>query len=338
MELTKENLRNVNIKDLALNPKFGSLTFDKSRIKLEKIQKWFTEFQELDYINELPENVSINIDNHIDQFIAHLQWLEKFDIATIPNAREEHDNFESRTDSFYNTVFNNFVTTNLHFLRQEVELRSKDRQNLAQQQKEVQQIKKNTEEIFLELQNELTKLKAEKEQVASKKGEIAAVRFGKHFENEAKAYAVNADLWLNKRDNFFKWLLRIVLCNFSLYIFLFITNKLQLWPFFPPKEFFTIEYGIVNLALLSLLSYAVSFSSKNYNVNSNLETTNKHRKNVSETLTDFLASGVEQEEKLKILEQATSAIFKHLPNGYLPKIESKDDGPVQSLIDTLLRK
>lgn len=37
-EIIKENLKNIDIEKLALNPKFGSLTFNNSAKKLAKIK------------------------------------------------------------------------------------------------------------------------------------------------------------------------------------------------------------------------------------------------------------------------------------------------------------
>lgn len=338
MEITRENIKKINIKELALSPKFGSLTFEKSYKKLEKIQKWLTEFIELDYKNELPENVSTSIDNHIDQFINHLKWLEQFDIATISNAKAEHDAFEARIESFYNTIFNTLVVNHLDFLRQEVELKSKDKQKIQNEQKELQQLRKQSEGLVKQLTEEREKIQNETIRIESAKGERAAARFGKHFENQVKENREAAQKWLELRNKFFLAIFWVIIANLIIYFYLFIANKVNWWPYFPPKDFFTIEYGIVKFALLALLSYGVAFCSRNYNIQSNQATSNQHRKNVADTLTDFLNSNPQPEDRAELIKQGTETMFKHLPIGYIPKIESKDDGPIASIFNTILKQ
>jgi len=336
MEINRENLRQINIKELALKKEFGAFAFENANKKLEKIRNWILELEALDYKNELPENIVNNINNLIEEFLGHLKWLQAFDITTSGNAKQDHDSFESRIDGFYNN-FVNLILTSLTYLRQEASLKSKDKKQIQKEQKELIQVRKQYDSIISQLSEELNKLRKEKNKIESTRGEIGATKFGKHFEYQASEYEKATVKWLKARDNWFSWLLKIIIANLVVYFYLFVANKLKWWPNFPPKEFFTLEYGLVKLALISLLSYAISFSSRNYNVNSNLVALNKHRKNVAETVDDFLASGIDKEYRSKIIDQGTEAMFKHLPIGYLPKMESKDEGPVSSLITTALK-
>ncbi len=220
---------------------------------------------------------------------------------------------------------------------QVADLKKGDKKKLKQEQRELVQLRKQSEELVKQLSKERQKILGETKKIEEAKGERAAISFGKHFESQAKAYRKEAVRWLENRNKYITWLFRLVVANFLLYIVLFITNKLNLWPRLEPTEFFTLEYGLVNFALLTLLSYGVSFASRNYNVNSNLLTVNLHRKNVAETVKDFSESGLKEEDRSKVLDHGIDAMFKHLPIGYLPKVESKDEGPIGSLLSLLRR-
>ena len=115
-------------------------------------------------------------------------------------------------------------------------------------------------------------------------------------------------------------------------IFLFLTNKIGWWPNLSPSEFFTIEYGLVKFALLGLLSYATGFATRNYNINAGLVATNKHRKNVAETLADTLASPLSDEAKAVLAREAAVAMFQNLSVGYIKKEHQNDSGPILEVI------
>lgn len=327
-----EDLKNLDIETLTMNQEFGALTFNNANKKLRKIRDWLIEFKELDYSNKLPDNIVTPINQNLEKFNEHIEWLRKFDISTSPNAKEEHDNFGNQIDSFYNQFFNPYVINHLSFLRQEADLKKGDKKKLKQEQKELVQLRKQSEKLVKQLNKERQKILKETKEIEEAKGERAAVRFGKHFESQAKEHSIEAKSWLRLRNIFFAILIIVITSNVLGYFILFIRHKLYSGNM-KPSEFFTLEYGLAKLALLSILSYGVSFSSRNFNVNSNLATLNRHRKNVAETLSDFLETNPEKEDRSKIVEKATDAMFKHQPIGYLPKIESKDDGPIGNILN-----
>lgn len=320
----KEELESIDVDSLTLDPKFGSLTFNDASKKLNKIKKWLIELDKLGYSNLLPETVVAEIQNCATEFDGYIDWLRNFAIDTSPNPKQEHDHFENQINTFFNQFYIRFVVTHLTYLKQEAQTQSKDKKNLAEEQKKLAEIRRNYEDIVKGVQNETKQLeKARTEQ--------AAKRFGKHFELQSKKNKTDADFWLEKRNLWFITLIGTILVNLVFYLYLFTTYKLNLPPNLKPSDFFTIEYGLVKLTLISVLSYAISFTSRNFNINSNLVTLEQHRKNVAETLNDFIDSDLEKEDRSKIVEKATEAMFTHRPIGYLPKIETKDEGPISSI-------
>lgn len=335
-EITKESISNLDIKGLALNKeKFGSLTFDAVYPLLERLQKLFAELQDLSYQDELSQSEVSQIDQYIDSFVNHLKQLAAFDLSVGFN-KEQHDNFETNTRNFYDEVFRN-LRNNLVYLRQEAALKSQDIKELQKQQKAAVQAEKEYKVLADKLKQQLEALEKREQEVEVKHGEIAAITFGKHFEAQAKEYAQRARDWEARRIIFFKWLLFIIIVNLGIYLYLFISDKLDFWPNFPPKEIFTIEYGAVKLALLGLLSYAVGFASKNYSANSHLEIINKHRKNVAETLKDFLSSKPEPEDKSVLVRSGADAMFRGSATGYVSKGDPGGNSePVGNFISSFL--
>ena len=238
----------------------------------------------------------------------------------------------------------NLVHKYLVYLRQEAELKSKDKKSIKQEQRQLAQLRKQTVRLVKQLENErdsitreTKKIIRETKKIEKAKGERAAVSFGKHFESQALEYKKDAKTWLAERNSLFAKLYFVIKANLTAYGFFFLTDLLGWWPHLEPIDVFTLQYGLVNFALLSLLSYGVSFASRNYNVSSNLQTVNLHRKNVAETFKDFYGSGLKDEDRSKILEEGVSSMFKHLPIGYLSKAESRDDGPVPSFLKLINR-
>jgi len=335
-EITRESLNKLSIKTLALNKdKFGVLTFDGSFPLLEKLQKLFIELDELDYKNSLSQPEINQVDQYIEQLLNHLRQLASFDLATGFN-KDMHDGFENNIRGFYDEVFRNLRNI-LVYLRQEAALKSQDTKELQKQQKAAVQAEKEYKVLSNQLKQKLDALEKREQEVEVKHGEIAAEIFGKHFESQAKEYAQRAREWETKRSVFFKWLLFIIIGNLVIYLYLFISDKLGIWPNFPPREIFTIEYGAVKLALIGLLSYAVGFASKNYSANSHLEIINKHRKNVAETLKDFLGSKPEQNDRSVLIRSGADAMFRGSATGYVSKGDPVvSNEPVGGFISSLL--
>ncbi len=331
--ITIDNFNSVKIKELALNrDKFGSLIFENSCSKLEKLQNLFKEFGELNYKDNLvPQEIKI-IDNKKKEFSDHLNWLNNFDIQRSANPKNEHDSFEQRIDSFYNDVSSN-LRQHLTYLRQEFSSKNIDLEELKKQQKSALQAEKAYKELSSKLEGELEILREKKIEVESRHGEIASATLAFQFKRQTEENIVSAKLWLERRNFVYKCLLWIIIANFVLYFALFF-GHLGGWPI-TTKDVFTIEYLAMKIVLLSVLSYGVAFTSKNYNIQSNLASINQHRTNVAQTLEDFLLTNPER--KTEMLKQATEAMFKHLPVGYLAKNEAKENGPLLETINNFVR-
>lgn len=333
-EITIESLSDINIEQLALNSDFGKLKFEKSHSSFIGLQNIFKNLDDHDYKNNLTQQEINNIDTRKKQFVDYLKRLQDFDIGQA-DSQQLHDNLESEVINFYDDTVRQFRLMQLA-LKDIVVSKSGDKKELEKQQKIAVEAEKEYKKLSEKLKSDLEELTEEKKKIATTSGEVAATRFGKYFENQAKENSEKAKKWLDLRSLFFNCLLLIIIGNFILYLFLFFTNKLNWWPCLAPEEIFTLQYGLVKLALLSLLSYGLAFASRNYNINSNIVEANKHRKNIADTLNSFLETKPEPDERSKIISQGTNAMFRHLPIGYISKSEQKDNGPIYEVINKIL--
>jgi hypothetical protein len=331
--ITDENVLKVDIAEIAQDRRFAELQFNNAKNELPKVQKWLLEAGELGADTLLIRRDKDVITNIKKQLIERLERLLTFEIRTTNDtARQQHDELEGQIDSFYNNAYQELAMRILPFLRQETARSSSDTKELEKQQKAAAQAERKYNELSAALEKELEELKKRKEEVSASRGEVAAIGLGKYFEAQATAYSTEASGWATRRETLFNWLLWIILANLALYVFLFITDKVGVWPHLPPTEFFTIQYGLVKLALLALLSYAIGFATRNFNINAGLIATNKHRKNVAETLADTLASPLSEEAKAVLAREAATAMFQNLSVGYIKKEHQNDSGPILEII------
>ncbi len=333
-EIKVENLKTLEIKQIALDKdKLGGLTFDKVYPLLDKLIKVLVDFDDLNYKEFLTIEEIKRIEGYKNSLIGFVNRIKDFDPAKDTSFNKEaKDRLETEIENFYNDTTKS-LREPLTYLRQETTLKSQDAKNLEEQKKATIQAEKVFKDLSVELQEKMNQLKTKINQLKTQKsevekghGDLGATRFGLYFEKQAKIYSEKAHGWLKTRNWFFGFLLGIIIVNFIGYFYLFITYKLGIKPNLSPSEFFTIPYAVAKLVLLSTISYGVGFCSKQYNVNSHLSSTNKHRQNVADTLNSFLSANPDR--KSEMLKNGTEAMFKHISTGYIGKNESKEQGNI----------
>ncbi|MCF7900578.1 hypothetical protein K9K77_03645 [Candidatus Babeliales bacterium] len=244
----------------------------------------------------------------------------------------------------------NTLRGSLIYLRQEVGLKNKDEKELQEQQKKAVQAEKKFNELSEKLSTQIEKLDKQKIEIEQGKGEVATKILAKHFAKQANDYTEKAEGkpisknvgfwkfkklknknkggWLKSRAIFYYVLMVVITINFILYFAVFWLNKIGKIEM-ETSDIFTPEYGIMKLALVALLYYGVYFSSKNYFIYSDLADINKQRKNVAQTLEDFLESNPEDKETLSVMmQEGVQAMFRHIPGGHLKQDDKNEKGLV----------
>lgn len=336
MEISNDNLKGLNIKELALDKnKFGALTFDTSYPLLEKLRSLFVEFDELDYKANLTKDEVNSIDSYRNQFLSYLKRLADFDPAQGPDfSRNIRDGFENEVKSFDSSMFKN-VRNSFVYLRQEAALKSTDEKQLHEQKKASIQAEKEYKNLSEKLKKELDDLEKRKQQIETARGEVAATTLAVRFEKQAEEYEKDAKKWLSRRNIWLSFLISIISANVVLYFAIFFLNRAGVIKL-TVDNIFTIQYAIAKIVFLSVISYGVTFASKHYGIDSNLAAINTHRRNVAQTLDDFLATNPDGETRSQMISQGVEAMFKHLPAGYLKREEHRDISLLYEVINKVL--
>lgn len=320
-KITTENVFDVDVPALALDSRFGSLVFENANKKLGKAQSFLKEVYDLRHRELLNDNDIKQVGNLTNKLVEHLEWLRNFDISTVTNAKQEHDNFESRIDGLYNDIYGQVLMRILPFLREERRRENPDEKQLDEEVKKAVQIRTELETGLKEIREETEKIRTTNKEVGSAKGQRATVQMATHFDTETNTYRSSAKKWR-----------ALMWAAYFLIVALIIGFGYWYWL---GKASFAWQSGIAKLVLISALWYGLSLIIKNYNVNSHLAAVNRHRAAVARTLDDFLASNPERQNEM--LRNATEAMFKHAPIGFVSKTEKESgNNPVLQIVNDIV--
>lgn len=333
-KITKENFFETNIEALTLNSRFGALIFEKAFKQLSRAQKDFKELVDLNYPELLSTKDVSRVNNLLDIFITHLEWLRNFDISIVDNAKAEHDNFENRVESFFNDLYENVSMKFLPFLREERRRENPEDKKFDEEVLRIVKIRENLEKELSGVQEEIQKIRTTEKQVGSAKGERASVRMAVYFNEEMTRYNNRAKKWLIAVISGY-----IIIVALLIYI---TANYSRLVQDLIKLNSYNFESVILpfssKLLLLAALWYGLSFVIKNYNVSSQLTAVNRHRAAVAKTLEDFLAVEQQQENPRlsEILKSATDAMFKHSLVGFISKKEKENSSPILQVVNDMM--
>ena len=332
-EITIESLNGINIKQLALNSDFGKLKFEKSYLYFKGVQDIFKNLDDHDYKNNLTQQEINNIDAKKNQFIEYLARLQKFDIGQA-ESQQLHDNLENEIINFHDDTVRNLRIIQLS-LKDITASKSEDKQELAKKQKMAAQAEKEYKELSEKMKKELGILTKQKKAIETAHGEMATKVLAHHFAKQANDHQALIPKWKKIRSAFYWSIITIISLNIISYFYILIVGNILNKFSLHTNQIFTLEYGVVKLILISFLSYGLSFASKNYNIEANLTIINKHRKNVAQTLEDFLATNPGADTKSQMIKKGTDAMFQHHQTGYIATTKQKEDGPVQAIINNI---
>lgn len=319
--ITTENYAKVEIEKLALNQNFGELKFISANKHLSKMQEWFKEVDGLDYQSKLPNNAVKKINQYRSQFIDQLNWLRQFTLTGTANPVEEHKNFENKVVELHNNIYEELVARHLPYLRQEVQLTNKDEKQLQDQLQAVDQARIKSEDALKILEQKIEEINKEKQSVDTKQSQLGVKRLAKHFEEEISFNDKQANKWLEIRNKFY-WAIGMFILVAVIY------SIVRGW------DNISIPEGVTKAVILSVIWYGLSFATRNHNIYAQLSASNRHRAAVARTLEDFL--DIDPERQADMLRNATEAMCKNLPIGFVSKTEKESSGPIGEIINNFL--
>jgi GGDEF domain-containing protein len=320
-----------------MDERFGSLKFEGANKKLKDIQKWLVETRDLGYDKLLIESDINIIKGYTTDLKKHLQWLLTFDIASnITNVKQEHDTFENTVNKHYNNVYQTLVMRLLPFLREERRRENPNERKLDEEVRQAAQLRVELEKELKTVRADIEQIKSIKQDVGVARGQRAAVRLAAHFDEETRGYQKSAKRWFWAVVGGYT-LVVVVLGVFASFALMSV-NELIATPSLTINKGVLWGAGIAKLVIAAALWYGLSFIIKNYNVSSHLAAVNRHRAAVARTLEDFIAVEQQQEKPRlsEMLRNATDAMFKHAPIGFVSKTEKENSQPILQIVNDLM--
>lgn len=125
------------------------------------------------------------------------------------------------------------------------------------------------------------------------------------FLAEATKHATSARLWF--------WMTIIFLITTLVVAWLSFDFSLK---FTPSSTAQAIQLGVAKVVGISILSFALVWSSRNYRSHKHNETINRHRMNALQTFQAFMGGSAEPNTKNAILAAAAGAAFSPTPTGF----------------------
>ena len=189
IDITTENVFEVEIKKLALDERFGALKFEYALDKLLKIQEWLKEAHDLNYQGLLMGDDYSIVEGSINELVFFLRELQVFDISAVSNPKAEQDSFNQHVDNSYQEVYTKIAMRILPFLREEKRREDPEQQKLDAEVARISEIRSGLEKELEKAQNEISQnadvisnLNSELEEVKNEREKANKTRFG--LENE----------------------------------------------------------------------------------------------------------------------------------------------------------
>jgi len=335
-QIVFEDLYELDLNELLRHPLLGPFKIEYYNTIFENIRYFLLEFHELyergQYISHITENEDNAFDNAEDNFIWALNQIQD-----LPATVKGNDNPEKKQNEILRVVkrvWNQYTPKlksvilyqRVHSLYETIDV------------DKLKQVTADSSHLNEEMNRKLSEVDEKLAQLDSKQGQEASEEFETFFKNQAN----------NSKEKKTFWFWVGVVCFVILTFFLagnFIFFVTGAW-IYPSEEVSTdssvviggsVRYGVASISIIVLLSYAVGFSSKQYNIYANQQVVNEHRQNVAKTLTRFYQStSINDEAKAEIVRQGTEAMFENQATGHINKGRHHEDGgPANTIVQKI---
>lgn len=323
MELTIENFRNLNLRQIEISNFVDKQIWNQSIEKLSELKLFIDEMLRIINSNtQIPKTLVENTNTYANNLLKLVEQLSedtKGHASEIVNKKEQivreidewhrnciiRSNNNSQSIGFYDT-FNT--------------LKNLEKGNYENELNEIKTIKNR---ILSDKESVDTILK----ELQKKTSTVTMSDYAQVFSSESDTHNKNSRNWL---------IVGILLIIFFLCVLLFT----DFYDKFKTEEILsdgkTIKYNISNL-LIKLLIFAVqifviSFSFRQYSINKHLSTINKHRQNGLNSFKLFVESinKEDYESRNSLMLQLAKAIYEQTSTGY---INDKNQGVNSGIIE-----
>ena len=287
-----------------------AFNFEEGIPIFERTLKLFRDLSECNFDN-LPVPVLNSLKQSADQALGTFNQIRSFNLEAQANPRQARDQIISNISNQYSTHFDKLSHIIVYSVRKGTDfakLEREGKETLEFQRKVVTDLQTKSKEILDDMATTLGKVR----QAAA---EVGVTQHSVHFMNQANHHKKSSKIWLLATGVI--GLVTILFAWFSLH---YVTSS--------DSTYQIIRFTISRILIISILSYALVWSGKNYSAHKHNEVINKHRQNGLSTFETFVKATDDPETKNAVLLQATRSIFTPQRSGYLSK-DSEPTSPNQ---------
>lgn len=312
LELRKilNKLSETKAENLGRRDELGSTINFQERIPIfERTLKLFRDLAECNFDN-LPVSVLNSLKQSAEQALRTFDEVKNFNLE-VQNPRQIRDQIINNIESQYSNHFNKLSPIIAYSVRKGTDfekLEQEGRETLELQRKIATDLKAKSKEILDDMETTLSKVR----QAAA---EVGVAQHSVHFMKQSEHHRKSSKVWLVATG-----IIGIVTILFAWFSLHYVTSS--------DSTYQIIRFTISRILIISILSYALVWSGKNYSAHKHNEVINKHRQNALSTFETFVKATDDPETKNAVLLQATHSIFTPQRSGYLSK-DSEPTSPNQ---------
>lgn len=309
-----------DIREIDFNTIESDGFIDKNRLRsaLNQLQELSKIVDEMLNINEsitLPQQLVGKVNQFNSAILNFAKQIEQIEKGTPDAIARKKDQYLTQINTYYNQCFNIEQQNNTNRLIEYYSIIKSFGQNDNKIKNEIESIKNSFSENISESEKVIENLKNYSNESETILNELKKKTSNKTvsdyaivFENEAKKY----------KDLSKKWIISGIILSIIFIIIVFVTASLKILPteIFDKSDVF-LRYDFSNLLtkvlIVAVLIFLMSFSFKQYSINSHLQTLNTHRQNALNSYQLFTKSivGDDTNSRNALMIQVAKAIYEH---------------------------
>lgn len=323
MELTIENFRNLNLRQIEISNFVDKNLWNQSIEKLSELKIFIDEMLRIINSNaQVPRMLQGNTNTYANNFLNLVKELSEETKGQASEIVNKKERVVREIDEWYRNCVErgNNSSNSIGFLDTYNTLKNLEKANYENELNEIKIIKNK---ILSDKDSVDTILK----ELQKKTSTITMSDYAEVFGTESQNHNSNSRIWL-------------IVGIFLIVVFLLVLVFTDFYDKFHTEEVLsdgkTIKYNISNL-LIKLLIFAVqifiiSFSFRQYSINKHLTTINKHRQNGLNSFKLFVESinKDDYETRNSLMLQLAKAIYEQTSTGY---ISDKNQGVNSGIVE-----
>jgi hypothetical protein len=304
-----DKLNGLKAKDLSRKEELGTaFNFEEGIPIFERTLKLFRDLSECNFDN-FPNEILNELKQSTDTTLAAFNQIRSFSVVGPANPQLARKELINSISNQYANHFRKLFPIIAFSIRKGTDfekLEREGRETLELQHRIANDLKVKSVEILNKMQTNLDKV-----QQAARK--IGVAQHSVHFMNQSQDHRKSSRIWLGATIAI--GFVTILFAWFSLHNVNAGDSVYQI-----------VRFTISRILIISILSYMLVWSGKNFLAHKHNEVVNKHRQNALSTFETFVAASDDQQTKNAVLLHATDCIFTPQISGYL----GKDSEPVSA--------